>query len=73
MKTQQTNINILKTHRLVSNKPKPKPQLFSKLQCSIEDCLMESWKSCPKPTTMIDDSFHHLKLNTCSTRPTTTT
>ncbi len=60
MKTQQKNIDMLKIHRLVSNKSKPKPRLFFKLQCVIEDCSMESWKSCLKPTNPTDDSGHHL-------------
>ncbi len=52
---------MLKIHKFVSNKlPKAKPQLFFKLQCAIEDCSMESWKSCPKPINLIGDSIHHL-------------
>jgi hypothetical protein len=66
MKTQQINIKMLKRHRFVSNKPKSKPQFFSKLQCEIKDCLVESWKSWPKPTTLIHDSIHHFQLNTCN-------
>jgi hypothetical protein len=53
---------MLKSHKLVNNKPKHKPQFFPNYSVKLKIVWWNHGKDVQNPTNLVDDSIHHFNL-----------